>query len=173
MIIAYHKPAMPDFDDYVFDVIECILSRGRTSRFYKSLVEEKTIAESIQTTTGAPGAKYSNLFIIFAKPRHPHSSAEVEMSIYDEIEKLKLRAVSKRDLEKTKNQLKADFIRSLETNSGLSNMLSYFEIITGDYRYITDHIKIIEKVTPEDIMRVTKKYLIPDNRTVADLANKN
>ena len=173
VIIAYHKPAMPDFDDLVFDVIECILSKGRTSRFYKSLVEERAIAESIQTANGVPGAKYPNLFVIFAKPRHPHSSAEVEMSIYDEIEHLKSRAVSKRDLDKTKNQLKADFIRSLETNSGLANILSYFEIITGDYHYITDHIKIIEKVTPEDIMRVTKKYLIPENRTVANLANKN
>ncbi len=173
MIIAYHKPAMPDFDDYVFDIIECVLSKGRTSRFYKSLVEEKGLAESIHTANGVPGAKYPNLFVIFAKPRHPHTSAEVEMSIYDEIEKLKSTAVSKRDLYKAKNQLKADFIRSLETNSGLANILSYFEIITGDYRYITDHIRVIEKVTPEDIMRVAKKYLLPENRTVANLVNKN
>jgi predicted Zn-dependent peptidase len=173
MIIAYHKPAMPDFDDYVFDVIECILSRGRTSRFYKSLVEEKGLAESIQTANGVPGAKYPNLFVIFAKPRHPHTSAEVETSIYDEIEKLKSTAVSKRALDKAKNQLKADFIRSLETNSGLANILSYFEIITGDYRYITDHVRVIEKVTPEDIMRAARKYLLPENRTVANLVNKN
>ena len=99
--------------------------------------------------------------------------AEVETSIYDEIEKLKSTAVSKRALDKAKNQLKADFIRSLETNSGLANMLSYFEIIVGDYRYITNHIRVIEKVTPEDITRVAKKYLLPENRTVANLVNKN
>ncbi|HYA14780.1 MAG TPA: pitrilysin family protein [Syntrophales bacterium] len=173
VIIAYHKPAMPDFDDYVFDVIECLLSRGRTSKFYKSLIEENSLVESIQATNGVPGAKYPNLFVISAKPRHPHTSAEVEMSIYDEIEKLKLTAISKRELNKAKNQIKADFIRSLETNSGLANMLSYFEIIAGDYRYVTDHIKVIEKITPEDITRVAKKYLIPENRTVANLINKN
>ncbi len=173
MIVAYHKPAMPDFDDYVFDVIECILSRGRTSRFYKSIVEEKGLAESIQTANGVPGAKYPNLFVIFAKPRHPHTSAEVEMSIYDEIEKLKSTAVSERDLDKAKNQLRADFIRSLETNSGLANILSYFEIIAGDYRYLIDHIRVIDKVTPEDIMRIANKYLLSENRTVANLVNKN
>jgi len=173
MIVAYHKPAMPDFDDYVFDVIECLLSRGRTSRFYKSLVEEQGLAESIQAANGVPGARYPNLFVIFAKPRHPHTSAEVETSIYDEIEKLKSTAVSKRDLDKAKNQLRADFIRSLESNSGLANILSYFEIIAGDYLYITDHIRVIEKVTPEDIMHVAKQYLLPKNRTVANLVNKN
>jgi predicted Zn-dependent peptidase len=173
MIIGYHKPAMPDYDDYVFDVIESILSKGRTSRFYKVLVEQKALAESVHTVNGLPGAKYNNLFAIFAKPRHPHTSAELESAIYDEIEKLKTKTVPERELQKVKNQMKADFIRSLNSNSGLANLLSYFEAITGSYQYITGHIKVIERVTSADIVRVAKKYLIPDNRTVAKLVYKN
>jgi predicted Zn-dependent peptidase len=173
IIIGYHKPAMPDYDDYVFDVIECILSKGRTSRFYKVLVEEKTFAESVHAVNGLPGAKYSNLFAIFGKPRHPHTSTELESAIYDEIEKLKTKTVPERELQKVKNQIKADFIRSLNSNSGLANLLSYFEAATGSYQYITDHIKVIERVTSDDILRVAKRYLTPDNRTVAKLAYKN
>ena len=173
MIIGYHKPAMPDYDDYVFDVMECILFKGRTSRFYKVLVEEKTFAESVYAVNGLPGAKYNNLFAIFAKPRHPHTSAELESAIYDEIEKLKTKTVPERELQKVKNQIKADFIRSLNSNSGLANLLSYFEAVTGSYQYITDHIKVIERVTSDDIVRVAKKYLTPDNRTVAKLVYKN
>jgi predicted Zn-dependent peptidase len=173
MIIGYHKPTMPDYDDYVFDVIECILSKGRTSRFYKVLVEEKTFAESVHAVNGLPGAKYNNLFAIFAKPRHPHTSAELESAIYDEIEILKTKSVTEKELQKVKNQIKADFIRNLNSNSGLANLLSYFEAVTGSYEYITDHIKVIERVTSDDIMRVAKKYLTPDNRTVAKLVYKN
>jgi predicted Zn-dependent peptidase len=157
----------------VFDVIECILSKGRTSRFYRVLVEEKALAESVHAANGLPGAKYNNLFAIFAKPRHPHTSAEVESAIYDEIEKLKTKTVSERELQKVKNQIKADFIRSLNSNLGLANLLSYFEAVTGSYQYITDHIKVIERVKSEDIMRVANKYLAPDNRTVAKLVYKN
>jgi predicted Zn-dependent peptidase len=51
-------------------------------------------------------------------------------------------------------------------------MISYYEILLGDYRYITNHLKVIEKITPEDILRVAKKYLIPENRTVATLVKK-
>jgi predicted Zn-dependent peptidase len=173
MIIGYHKTAMPDYDDYVFDVIECIFSKGRTSRFYKVLIEGKTFAESVHAVNGIPGAKYNNLFAIFAKPRHPHNSAELESAIYEEIEKLKDQTVSEMELQKVKNQIKADFVRSLNSNSGLANMLSYFEALTGDYRYITDHIKVIERVTSDDIMRVAKKYLTSDNRTVANLVHKD
>ncbi len=173
MIIGYHKPTMPDYDDYVFDVIECILSKGRTSRFYKVLVEEKTFAESVHAVNGLPGAKYNNLFAIFAKPRHPHTSAELESAIYEELEILKTKTVPEKELQKVKNQIKADFIRNLNSNSGLANLLSYFEAVTGSYEYITDHIKVIERVTSDDIMRVAKKYLTPDNRTVAKLVYKN
>lgn len=173
MIIGYHKPSMPEYDDYVFDVIECILSKGRTSRFHKALVEERTFAESVHAVNGLPGPKYNNLFAIFAKPRHPHTSAELESAIYDEIEKLKTRSVPERELQKVKNQIKADFIRSLNSNSGLANMLSFFEAVTGSYQYITDHVKVIERVTSDDIVRVAKKYLTPHNRTVAKLVYKN
>lgn len=173
MIIGFHKPAMPAHDDYVFDVLEYIFSKGRTSRLYKTLVEKKGIAKSILTANGIPGSRYQNIFAIFAKPRHPHTSAELELSIYEEIEKLKTQAASMKELDKAKNQLKADFIKNLDSNLELANMISYFEILVGDYRYITNHLKIIDKVTPEDIMRVAIKYLVSENRTVANLVNKN
>jgi predicted Zn-dependent peptidase len=172
VLIGYHKPAMPSFDDYVFDVIDSILSRGRTSRLYKTLVEEKGIAESINTINGMPGSRYPNLFVISAKPRHPHTDAELESAIYEELEKIKTSRVLERELEKTKNQLKADFIRNLDSNRGLANMLSYFEILTGDYRYITNHVNVIERVSSDDIMRVATRYLTRDNRTVANLMKK-
>lgn len=172
VIMGYHKPAMPSFDDYVFDIVESILGRGRTSRFYKVLVEEKGVAESIQTANGFPGALHPNLFTIFASPRQPHANVELEGEIYNEIEKLSLKPVAEEEINKTKNQLKADFIRGLASNSGLASKLSYYEIMLGDYHYMINHINMIEKIRPEDIMRVAKKYLTKENRTVASLVKK-
>ncbi len=173
IIIGYHKPSMPHYDDYVFDVIESLLSKGRTSRFYKVLIEQKSLVESIYAVNGIPGAKYNNLFIISAKPRHPHSSADVEPAIYAEIERLKTDAVPDRELQKVKNQIKADFIRSLNSNSGMASLLSYFEALTVGYQYMADHVKVIERVTSDDILRVARKYLTAGNRTVATLVPKN
>jgi predicted Zn-dependent peptidase len=172
LVIGYHKPNMPAFDDYVFDLIEAILSKGRTSRLYKTLILEKGIAESVQADNGLPGSRYPNQFIIIATPRHPHTNAELEALIYTEIEKIKTYPVSTKELDKIKNQLKANFIRSLDSNGGLAETLSYFEALTGDYRYITNHINVIEKVTRQDIMAVACKYLTKENRTVAQLVKK-
>ncbi|PKN10249.1 MAG: insulinase family protein, partial [Deltaproteobacteria bacterium HGW-Deltaproteobacteria-7] len=47
MIIGYHKPTAPAAEDYAFDVLETILSKGRTSRLYSRLVLQMQIADSI------------------------------------------------------------------------------------------------------------------------------
>ncbi len=172
LIIGYHKPSLPAYDDYVFDVIQTLLTDGRTSRLYKVLVEETTFAESVSSSSGMPGTRYPNLFTIYATPRHPHTLAELEAALMRELGRLKNEPVSARELEKVKNTIKAAFIRSLDSNAELASMLSYFETAAGDYRYIVEHLKIIDKITQDDIVRVAKKYFTDDNKTIALLSTK-
>ena len=172
LLMGYHKPTLPSFDDYVFDVMDAILTRGRTSRLYRTLVEERGIAESIDTANGLPGSKYSNLFVIMATPRHPHTAEELEAAIHAEIEKLKKEPVSLRELEKVVNQFRADLIRDLDSNNGLASKLSYYEAITGDFRYITRHIQVVESIKSADIMKTARTYFVPENRTVATLVRR-
>jgi predicted Zn-dependent peptidase len=172
LIIGYHKPAPPAPDDYVFDVIDALLSKGRTSRFYRNLVEKRKIAESVDTASGTPGARFPNLFAIFAVPRSPHGCRELETAIDEELEKLRRTPVPEQELQKVKNQMKADFIKHLNSNSGLAGMLSYYEVLLGDYRYLIDHINVIEKITPAEIMQTAQKYFTKENKTVATLVSK-
>ena len=172
MILGYHKPPPPVFADYVFDVIESILTRGRTSRLFKALVDEKRIAENIQSANGLPGARYSNQFVLFATPRNPHGCDELEQAIDQEIERLKREPVSDKELEKVKNQIRADFIRGLNSNEGLAGMLSYYEVLLGDFHYLIDYTGTIDRITPEEILQVAQTYLTKENRTVATLVNK-
>ena len=169
LIIGWHKPTLPSFEDYVFDVIEALLSKGRTSRFHRAIVQGKQLAEEVSAVNGMPGARYANLFMVSGTPRHPHGPDELEEAVYEEIERLKTEPVQKRELEKIINQLRAEFIRELSSNAGLASRLSYYEIIAGDYRYMTRYIEMIERVTPKDILETAKKYLTEENRTVAVL----
>jgi predicted Zn-dependent peptidase len=41
---GYHRPAATHPDDAIYDAISDILSSGRTSRLYRSLVRDKQIA---------------------------------------------------------------------------------------------------------------------------------
>jgi predicted Zn-dependent peptidase len=173
MILGYHKPPPPVFADYLFDMIESILTKGRTSRLFKTLVQEKGVAESIQAANGLPGSRYPNQFVIFATPRHPHTLGELEQAIDREIERLQREPVSESELEKVKNQIRADFIRGLDSNAGLAGMLSYYEALLGDYRYLAEYTATIDRITPDDILQAARTYLTPENRTVAALTKKH
>jgi predicted Zn-dependent peptidase len=167
--IGYHKPAAPAFDDYVFDVIDCLLTNGRSSRLYRELIDRRQIAEFVSTNNGIPASRYANLFTFWAAPREPYRPSELEAAIYEEIERLQREPVTAKEMERVRNQIRSDFIGSLDSNEGLAAMLSYHMALMGDYSYFTTYLNTIEKVTPTDIMRVAGQYLRAENRTVATL----
>lgn len=172
MIIGYHKPTAPAFDDYVFDVLETILSKGRTSRLYSKLVLQMQVADSITVHNGLPASRYPNLFAIFASPRHPHTNDELLKAILQEIENVQTHSVTNEELVKAKNQMKMEYIKSLDSNSELASILSYYELLLGDYRYFSSYISQIDKVTAKDIQEAAVRYLGTENRTVAVLDKK-
>lgn len=169
LIIGFHKPNPPHPDDVICEVISGLLSSGRTSRLYQKLVEEKKIAVDISTSSSFPGVRYANLFVIFATPRHPHTPEELEKGIYKELEELATTPVSERELKKIQNQIQADYLRQLSSNSKLAYWLSYYQCLFGDWRSLTQRLKDYEKVTPEEVSRVARQYFQERNRTVGVL----
>jgi predicted Zn-dependent peptidase len=171
MIMGFHKPAIGTPDDYVFDVISMILSNGRTSRFYKKLVIEKQIASDIGAFD-APGSRYSNMFVVSANPRAPHTVKEAEDAIQAELDLLKTTPVAERDLQRILNKIEFEEARRMGTNGGLARNLTEYEATTGSWRYMSEHRGKIARVTPADIMRVAITYFTHENRTVGFITKK-
>ncbi|MGH7235880.1 MAG: M16 family metallopeptidase [Nitrospiraceae bacterium] len=169
VLIGYHKPALGHPDDFVFDVIDSVLSEGVTSRLYHRLVREKRLATSVGTDPNSPGVRGANLFTISAVPLAPHTTAELEAAIYAEIDRLKTEPVTPVELEKVLNNLDAGLVRSLRSNGGLASQLSYFQTVAKDWRYLLKARDRIAAVTPADIMRVAAQCFVKANRTVATL----
>ncbi|MGH7260673.1 MAG: M16 family metallopeptidase [Nitrospiraceae bacterium] len=169
MLIGYHKPALGHPDDFVFDVLESVLSDGVTSRLYHRVVREKRLATAIGADASFPGLVAPNLFVISAAPLAPHTIAEVEAAVYEELERLKTEPVSAKELEKVLNNLDANLVRALRSNSGLAGQLAYFQTVAKDWRYVLKARERIAAVTPADIQRVARAYFTKTNRTVATL----
>ena len=165
LMIGFHKPTLPHPDDLVFDVIEMILSDGRTSRLHKKLVVEKQLVTGVGTFS-APGHRYPNLFMISASPREPHTVTEVEEALYAELEKLKNEPVTERELQQVMNKLEYEEARQMTSIGGLARNLTEYEAIAGSWRYLIEHRKAVAGVKAEDIQRVAKKYLTKENRIV-------
>jgi len=165
--IAYHTPDQDSPDTYALDILETVLSGGRSSRLYKDLVYEKQIAQYA-------GAGYSNvskdpeLITFYAGVMPGKTSDEVEKALYDEMDRLKAEPVTERELKKAKNQIEASFIMGQDSNFNRAMMLGRYESVSS-WRLLEKYIDGIRAVTPEDVMRVAKQYLVPDGRTVGVL----
>jgi zinc protease len=167
ILIAYHTPAFPHEDSYALAVLSLILSGGKSSRFYKSLIYEKKIALNVDADyDGFNNDPY--LFFLDATVSPGNNTNDVEEALYTEIEKIKKIPPSKEEVQKAKNQIEASFI--MEQDSIYLEAMKYgvFEIL-GDWRLIDRYLEGMRRVTPEDITAVAKKYLREDVRTVGIL----
>ncbi|MBP1753019.1 MAG: peptidase [Geobacteraceae bacterium] len=171
LLMGFHKPAVSSPDDYVFDVIEMILADGRTSLLFRKLVVETQIAADISAAS-VPGSMYPNLFLISATPRSPHTVAELEKAINDELELLKNKPLSRKELDKVLNNLEAGEINSMGSNGGIAYRLTEYEATVGTWRYMVEHRKKVARVTPEDVLRVARTYFTRENRTVGFITKR-
>jgi predicted Zn-dependent peptidase len=163
---GYHRPDYRNKDDAVFDAISDLMSEGRTSRLYRSLVRDKKIASYSAGFTGLPGIKYPHLFAFYAVPLPGHSPQEMAGAIHEEIDRLKKEDISDDELKMIKTRAKANLIRGLADNQGLAMQLGTFQARYDDWRELFRSVDRIDQVSKADIRRVANQTFVDTNRTV-------
>ena len=166
-IEGYHRPDYRDPDDAVYDAISDIMSNGRVSRLYRSLVRDQQIAAEAEGVSPYPGGKYPGLFVFFAVPLPGHTPVEMRDAIHKEIDKLKTADVSGEELAMYKTRTRADLLRGLADNQGLANNLAEYQTRYGDWRELFLQLDRVDKVTKADIRRVANHVFVDSNRTSA------
>ena len=166
-IEGYHRPDFRDPDASVYDAISDILSNGRVSRLYRSLVRDQQIAAVAEGESPFPGDKYPGLFIFFAAPLPGHTPQEMSEAIHKEIDRLKTSDVSDDELAMFKTRTRASLLHGLADNQGLANELAQYQTRYGDWRELFRELDRVDKVTKADIRRVANQVFVSSNRTSA------
>jgi predicted Zn-dependent peptidase len=166
---GYHRPDYRSPDAEVYDAISDIMSNGRVSRLYRSLVRDKQIAAEAQGFSPFPGDKYPGLFAFYAVPLPGHTPTEMRDAIHKEIDKLRATDVTDEELAMYKTRTRADLLRGLADNQGLANSLAEYQTRFGDWRELFLQLDKVDKVTKADIRRVANEVFVPSNRTSASI----
>ncbi len=170
VILGWHGPAARDEDTVALDALTDVLSSGRTSRFYRSLVVQKKVAVQAQIGIGDPGQKYPNLTVAFAVPAPGKSTDDCVQAIEEELARVRDEPVTEDELAIVKTRARANFLRSLRGDMGIAQGLAIRQTIYGDWRELFDYPAKIAKLTPKDLQRVAQKYLVTKNRTRGEIA---
>lgn len=171
LLMGYHRPSESHPDDAVYSVLSDVLSSGRTSRFYRTLVEtEKALAA--QAITEFPGGKYPTLFGVFAAPNRDVSLDSLEQDVYAVLDRIKEEGVTAEELERAKTRARARLIGQLDSNMGLAVQLAAYQARTGDWRNFFRRLDELQAVTSDDVRRVARTTFTRDNRTVSLLRSE-
>ena len=168
LFAGYRAPNYQDEDIYALTLLSNILSSGKSSRFYRSLVYEKKLA--LNAGGGYDGLSIGpELFYFYGTPRPGKTLDELEKAIYEEIERVKKEPVTDMELQKAKNQEEASYILGQDSIFYQARQIGAMETIGAGYRFIEEYVDKIRKVSKDDILRVANKYLVEDRRTVGIL----
>jgi predicted Zn-dependent peptidase len=167
VMIAYKVPETKNESYYALTILSDVLSSGKSSRLYSSLVDKKQIATQVFTNFGE--SFDPTLFGFYAIAAANVNENDLEKAIYEEIEKIKKDGISENELQKIKNQKLMEFYGQIETINGKSNNIGTYEVFFGDYKKMFDAPAAFNKVTVEDIKNVAKKYFTKTSRTVGFL----
>ncbi|MBN1182884.1 MAG: insulinase family protein [Bacteroidales bacterium] len=159
---GFKMPAQGTDDYYALDMLQTLLSGGESSRLYKELVDNKQLA--VQVAAFPYGLEDAGLFIAFALGNVGADLAEIEKIMQAEVDKVISEGIPEKEFQKLKNTKKNDFISSNSKMEGIALSLANYYTYYGNTDLINTGFEKYDKVTADDIIRVAKQYLTPQNR---------
>lgn len=159
---AYRMAEQGSDDYYAMQMLTTLLSGGQSSRFQKEIVDDQELAAFVASFPFA--LEDGGLFISLGLVNVGKTPEELEEAMMAEIERVKNEDISDREFQKLQNQVENNFVSSNSTVRGIAESLADYHVYYGDADLINSEIDRYMAVTKEDIKRVAKKYLTPDNR---------
>ncbi|HEX4609949.1 MAG TPA: insulinase family protein, partial [Urbifossiella sp.] len=154
-------------DDPALDVIQRVLSDGKTSRLYKKLVEDERVAAEVDAgnyTGKLPGWFAVNVELLQGKDR-----AKAEALTFAEVERLAKEPVSEAELSRARRKILANFVFGRESAHSLADSLARASVYTegGDaVGFYQTYLNRIAALTPADIQKTAAKFFARNNASV-------
>ncbi|MGA0606104.1 M16 family metallopeptidase [Phenylobacterium sp. VNQ135] len=160
--ITWQATDAADPDAPALTVLDAILSAGKSSRLYNSLVYEKQIAAEAMSNADLP--QDPGLFMVGAVMASGHTIEQGEAALLAEVKRLRDAPPSAAELAEAKNELIAGRLRERETIDGRAFALGQALMLTGDAAQANTELAALQAVTAADVQRVARKYLADDRR---------
>jgi predicted Zn-dependent peptidase len=164
VILAWQSPRHFGPGDAEMDLLASILSSGKASRLYKSLVYEQKIAQSVEAAQESRGL--SSQFVVEAIARPGVDPAKIEKALLEQVAKLTAAAVSKEELDRARNEYEMAFVDRLQSVEERASLLNMYQAETGDPGFVQKDLDRYRKASPDDLLAYAKKVLSPNAMAV-------
>jgi predicted Zn-dependent peptidase len=161
-IFSYITPKSVDKDAYVLDYISSILTGGNSSRMYKRMVDKDKVA--LQVLAFNQASQDYGTYTMGALIKGDPDWEMLKSTMDDEIKTLQTELISDREFQKLQNSFETSYVQANSSVEGIAASLATYNMLQGDTNRINEQLDIYRTITKEDIMRVAKTYLNPNQR---------
>ncbi|MDF9831887.1 zinc protease [Ereboglobus sp. PH5-5] len=167
--LAWQAPGIAHPDAPLLDLLATILGAGDSSILWQAIREKARLVHAIDAQSWTPGGAglFSISFICDPEKRDPAIRA-----INESLARCASKGFTAAQIKKVIRQLVVGEINSRKTMSGQAARLGASEVIVGDLGYARAYFERLRKVTPADLKRVLKAYLVPERLTTVSLSPK-
>ncbi|SES89634.1 M16 family metallopeptidase [Stigmatella erecta] len=167
LMLGYRGPRASEEETLVLDVIQYAMNKGEGSRLVKSLIYEQQAAVSVMFDWGWRIDPGTIVFYLELKPDSDPQKAEA--ALYAELERVAREGLTERELQKAKNNLRADQLRELATNTGRAHALGHYETLLGSWQELLMLPSRYAAISNEQVKTVAAKFFAPERRSVVTL----
>jgi len=162
VVLSWQGPAASDPDAAALKVLDTILSGGKSSRLYNSLVYDQQIA--VESFSQADLPQDPGLFMVGAIMSSGKTIQQGETALLAEVKRLRDAPPTAAELAEAKNELLTGALRERETIEGRASAIGYALRVDGDPNAVNTELAKLQAVTAADVQRVARKYLAEDRR---------
>jgi len=167
MIIGGRGVSLVHEDRCATDLLATILGGSMSSRLFIEVRERRGLAYSVHTMaehfmdTG---------YIATQIGVDPTNDKKATVVILNEYKKIREKLVGKDELRKAKENIKGRLLIRLESSSAVAQFIGGQMMLSGRILSLSEVMKNFDAVTAEDVRRVARKYLDPENLRISAIS---
>lgn len=169
MMFGYLGPLACDLkDSTALEMLSIILGDGTSCRLYQNLIEKQPEQIFNMINSEHYQFKDGDNFFIQANFKSEKKDLAIEL-IKKELENLQTNLVSNDEFLKAKKKIKSQFAFNAETVSEIGETIGYYMTVCGDLTLVEEYLKVLDKISVEDLQKAAKTYLNINNASISVL----
>ncbi len=161
--LMFHAPAFPDAGFEPADVLCSLLSEGKSSRLYRSLVYERQVAAEVSAFVW-PTECVGMLWVV-ATGRPGVAAGELEAAVTEVLGTLRADGPTEREIEGARNRARRQLLRQLDSVTRRADFLAHAAVLRDDPEYLNQVGSRYETITGEEVASAAASILDPSGRT--------
>jgi zinc protease len=162
VVLTFAGPTAASPDATALQVLDAVLSTGKSSRLYQSLVYRQQLAQAVLSDPGL--RRQPGVFAVGAVMAGGKTPDQGEAALRAELKRLRDEPISAAELSAARNQLIAEVLRNRETSEGRGFELGGAIVLEGDAARVNSDIAELRAITPADLQRAARRYLVDELR---------